>query len=124
VNRRQKPKIKKRFCFLIILLSFGHLSFGQSLSKKQALRIAKHDSVYQIKKIDSVELMIDSASNILCWVVVEKINIKKEQKKISHSKKTGMNYIAAHLIKINAQNGQVVRRERKILGSIHKHPKL
>ncbi|HYV92738.1 MAG TPA: hypothetical protein VE978_13160 [Chitinophagales bacterium] len=113
----QKIKIILTF-FLFCNLS----AFGQTITKKEAIKIAKQDTIVRMERIKSIKLGTDSTTNTLCWIVEEKINVNKENRKILKSKVGGMHYINADKILINATSGEIVSREKIMLGSIHKMP--
>jgi|688.fasta_scaffold1740496_1 hypothetical protein len=108
---------------LLMLIGLSSFAFGQTTTKRNAMNIAKTDSIVEIKKIKSIELIIDSTTNELCWVVIEKINVKKEWRKIHRQKNLSGNYfVIVSKIKINATTGIIYSRERIELGREHYNP--
>ena len=103
------------FVFTLLVLT----SFGQSIKKKEAIDIAKKDTISNIKKIKSIELVKDSTLNVLCWVIEEKINLKREYSKV---KTSGMKFIYANKISIDANTGKILNRVKVEVGSIHTNP--
>ena len=101
--------------FLFIVLT----SFGQIIKRKEAINIAKKDTISRINKIKSIELVKDSTLNVLCWVIEEKIDLKIEYSKV---KTSGMKFIYANKISIDANTGKIMVREKIKIGSIHNNP--
>ncbi len=115
----------KHLC-IVIFLTLHFSSYGQvtdqTISKRKAIRIAKTDSFAKMKRIESTEMVLDPASNTLCWSVLEKINVNRELDKIFKSKRNGMTNVYADKIILNAYTGDVVSREKIWAGSIHIAP--
>jgi hypothetical protein len=109
---------------LLILIGISFSAYGQTITKRKAMKIAKTDSIVEIKKIKSIELISDSTTKELCWVVIEKINEKKEWRKIHRQKNllSGSYSVVASKIKINAKTGIIYSREIIVLGRTHYIP--
>ena len=110
--------MKKRILSLVLIF-IALTSFGQTIKKKEAINIAKKDTISNLKKIRSVELETDSTLNLLCWVIVEKIDLKKEYSKV---KTSGMTFIFANKIYIDANTGKILKREKVKVGGVHTNP--
>ena len=108
--------MKQFYCFVFIIAGF--IGQGQTITKKQAIRIAKQDSKTEINKIEKSELIKDTIPP--CWIITEKINLEKEYDKVRQAKKTGTTFIFADVILINANTGEILSRTGKEVGKIHR----
>lgn len=104
---------------LLIAFFFCLTSFGQTITLKKAIRIAKKDSIIHIHKVNRAWLSTDSTTKILRWIIEEKVNIKKEKRKASG----GFTTIFANRITINASTGVIMNREKFQVARIHKTPR-
>jgi len=100
-------------CFVLF---FYQLSFGNHINRKDAIKIAKSDSVTKIKKIKRATLISDSITLSTFWVVEERLNYKKEKRKL---KGPGWHNISIDILTINALNGEIVRREEMVVQRVH-----
>ena len=91
---------------------------AQAISKKEAIKIAKNYKEVNVTPIDSIALITDS-NNIKVWVITQKVNVEKEYKRIRKAGMAGMNFICKNRIKINANTGDMISKERIRVGSIH-----
>lgn len=103
-----------------VLILFGQIS--PTITKKDAMKIAKNDTVTRIKRIETIELVTDPTTNNLCWIILEKVDVAHEQEKISKSTRSGMTHIHADQIKIHSTTGEIFYRGRIQVGSVHKAP--
>ena len=109
----KKGILSLSFVFIVIF------SFGQTIKKQAAINIAKKDTISSIKKIKSIELVTDSTLNVLCWVIEEKIDLKSKYSKVKNS---GMTFIYANKIYLDANTGKILKRERIKVGGVHINP--
>ena len=102
-------KKKMRTIAFILFLFIYQTSFGQLISKREAIKIAKSDTLNPVNKVKSTFLIEDSLTQTFFWVIMEQINIKKV------TRKKGGVAIYANNLTINAENGGVVKRERILI---------
>lgn len=107
----------KRNIILIFISVFCITCFGQTISKADAIKIAKKDSIVRIKKIEKIELKFDSASSTYYWLIEEKVNHKRELRRMSRAYDS--RWIYAWRVMINSKTGEVIFRETIIVGSIY-----